>query len=191
METEIFKIYKESDRYSGTKIVGHRVYEVSNLGRVKLNGEIVEPHIEHGYPAYGKFYVHRAVAELFIPNPENKPHIDHINTVRTDNRVENLRWVTHKENCNNPLTLKHISESSRGRVHTAETKRKMSEAQKGRTFSEETKRKISEALKDKPLSEEHKAKLSAALKGKHLSEETKLKISASFKARRNRIANEK
>ena len=102
MDNEVFKIYK-------TTCNGKRIYEVSNLGRVKCNGVIVEPHIEHGYPAYGKFYVHRAVAELFIPNPENKPHIDHINTVRTDIRVENLRWVTHKENCNNPLTLKHIS----------------------------------------------------------------------------------
>ena len=198
METEIFKIYKESDRYSGTKIVGHRVYEVSNLGRVKLNGEIVEPHIEHGYPAYGKFYVHRAVAELFIPNPENKPYVDHINTVKTDNRAENLRWVTHKENCNNPLTLKHISESSRGRVHTAETKQKMSVTRTGRQVSEETKRKISEANKGKIKTEEHRAKLSAAIKGKipwnkgkKLSEETKLKISASVKARHNRLANEK
>ena len=198
METEIFKIYKESDRYSGTKIVGHRVYEVSNLGRVKLNGEIVEPHIEHGYPAYGKFYVHRAVAELFIPNPENKPYVDHINTVKTDNRAENLRWVTHKENCNNTLTLKHISESSRGRVHTAETKRKMSVTRTGRQVSEETKRKISEANKGKIKTEDHRAKLSAAIKGKipwnkgkKLSEETKLKISASVKARNNRLANEK
>ena len=187
---EVFKIYKITTPTGRRNQYAGRVYEVSNRGRVKCNGVLVEPHIEHGYPAYGKFYVHRAVAELFIPNPENKTFVDHINTVKTDNRTENLRWVTHKENCNNPLTLKHISESSRGRVHTTETKRKISEANKGKHckhLSEEHKRK----MRGRHLSEETKRKLSEANKGKHLSEETKLKISASFKARRERLANEK
>ena len=46
------------------------------------------------------FYIHRLLALHFIPNPENKPCVDHINGIRDDNRLENLRWVTYKENMN-------------------------------------------------------------------------------------------
>ena len=50
----------------------------------------------------GKFYfVHRLIAEAFLPSVRGKPFVDHINRVRNDNRVENLRWVTAKENIDN------------------------------------------------------------------------------------------
>ena len=45
--------------------------------------------------------IHRIVAETFLPNPENKPTVDHINRVRDDNRLDNLRWATHKEQQDN------------------------------------------------------------------------------------------
>ena len=47
------------------------------------------------------FSVHRLVAIHYIPNPDNKPEVDHINRIRHDNRLENLRWVTSLENGQN------------------------------------------------------------------------------------------
>ena len=69
-------------------------------------GEEFIPSKVRGYPrvcvGHGKTeYVHRLVAKNFIPNPDNLPYVDHINRVRDDNRVENLRWVTALENSNN------------------------------------------------------------------------------------------
>lgn len=48
--------------------------------------------------------IHRLVASTFIPNPENKPQVDHINGNTLDNRVSNLKWVTNFENSRNPNT---------------------------------------------------------------------------------------
>lgn len=83
-------------------IIGEENYYISSLGRVKYNDMILKQHLDNGYfKIYFNsktFKVHRLVGLHFIPNPDNKPFIDHINRIRNDNRVENLRWATNGEN---------------------------------------------------------------------------------------------
>ena len=105
--------YKEYKRAYKRKCL-YRVYEVSNLGNVKCNGVLIEP-IHKGYSHIGGFAIHRAVAELFIPNPENKPCVDHIDTNKQNNRADNLRWVTPEENLLNPISRERRIKALKGR----------------------------------------------------------------------------
>ena len=57
--------------------------------------------------------VHRIIYETFVGTIPDGYEIDHINSIRDDNRLENLRCVTHKENCNNPITLKKKGDAMR------------------------------------------------------------------------------
>lgn len=96
------EVWKDIEGYEG-------LYQVSNLGRVKNSrtGRILKfgKH-KNGYLQVilcknGKtkhYYIHRLVAKTFIPNPQNKPEVNHIDENKENNHVENLEWVTHNEN---------------------------------------------------------------------------------------------
>lgn len=91
------------------KVVEFPGYEVSNLGNVRNSetGKCLKPgKHRQGYRLiwfsdsegrHGRS-VHRTVAEAFIPNPENKPQINHIDGDKTNNKVDNLEWSTGSEN---------------------------------------------------------------------------------------------
>lgn len=91
------------------EIKGFENYHINQKGVIynKKTGVIKSPYVNksNGY-LYVDLYknnkshkkpIHRLIAETFIPNPENKPTVDHINGNRKDNSIENLRWATYSE----------------------------------------------------------------------------------------------
>jgi hypothetical protein len=115
-------------------VVGYEgLYQISNLGRVKSlhrkmkrgSGIWVKPVKIMQPPINGNGYhqvtlydvngkgkikgVHQLVAEAFIKNIHKYMCIDHINTIKTDNRIENLRWCDYKMNMNNPITKAYVN----------------------------------------------------------------------------------
>ena len=103
-------------------------YLISNYGKlisikrktpIRIKSKISTEGYEHvALSLNGKIQwtsIHRLVALMFIPNPENKPQVDHIDRNRSNNIYTNLRWCTGSENMLNPLTRKILRLINKGR----------------------------------------------------------------------------
>jgi hypothetical protein len=88
------------------KVEGYEAYEISDLGRVRRGEKVLKGSSDkNGYRVIGlckdavckKTKIHRLVCIAFLPNPDSKPEVNHIDRNTANNRLDNLEWATRSE----------------------------------------------------------------------------------------------
>lgn len=184
MSTEV--IWKDIPGYEG-------LYQVSNDGRIyslTSNRELSVIQKGDGYTCISlcdknrvkkQYRIHQLVAKAFIPNPDNLPMINHKNEIKNDNRVENLEWVTAKQNSSYGTRPQRVSEKMKGVPKSRESVEKRLATMKeklanmtpeersamfGREWTDEKRIAFAEAHKRENLKEETLLKMREAKLGK-------------------------
>ena len=130
------EILKDIDGYENK-------YKISSWGRLINCKTIMKPMVAtNGYLVaclwkngkQNKYLIHRLVARAFLENPNKYKEINHIDENKTNNKVENLEWCSHKYNMNYGNTKSKISKANIGRTVGLETRKKLSNNSKGRIW---------------------------------------------------------
>lgn len=145
-------------------------YEINILGQVrtlKFNRIMMTRKKHDGYLAIRlgnpskQYFIHKLLAEIFIPNPLNYPCVNHKDGIKSNNNIENLEWCTRSQNTKHAYKTGLLKSWNKGRsgIYSKETLNKMSLSHRGK------------------YSRKHIDRLAAQRRGTHLSESHKRNIS--------------